>query len=245
MSGFIRSIVLVYFFSQGFLLNAEGIVHHELTVRVEPDKHYIHVLDEITLPEIPVNQLTFELHKNFKITPLNKRTIVRKINDSNDGITQTYFLIHPIGSKKVAILYEGKINHPIESVGKERSRGFNTTLGIISEHGVYLSGSSYWVPHFENTMLTFSLKTNLPLKWSSVSQGREKESTKLDKSINHWEETNPEQEIYLIAAPFITYEKQFGQTQTLVYLRKRDDNLASKYLESTVLYLEMYEKLLG
>tara|TARA_S200000501_G_scaffold27829_1_gene23805 strand:- start:620 stop:3316 length:2697 start_codon:yes stop_codon:yes gene_type:complete len=53
------------------------------------------------------------------------------------------------------------------------------------------------------------------------------------------------EEIYLIAADFTIYRQATGDVEALAYLRTPDTNLATKYLDATARYLQLYEPLLG
>lgn len=54
----------------------------------------------------------------------------------------------------LALVYGGIINNPIKEQGQAYARGFSQTPGIIEERGVYLAGSSYWVPQVRDALLS-------------------------------------------------------------------------------------------
>ena len=53
------------------------------------------------------------------------------------------------------------------------------------------------------------------------------------------------EEIYLIAAEFTEYSVQADDVEVLAYLRTPDSNLATKYMDATERYLNLYEPLIG
>jgi hypothetical protein len=55
----------------------------------------------------------------------------------------------------------------------------------------------------------------------------------------------PQDEIYLIAAPFKVYQHSNDGIEDLVYLRNDDAALAQRYLDATARYLDMYQRLIG
>jgi len=58
----------------------------------------------------------------------------------------------------IPIQYKGIIKHEIKEGAAEYARGFSETSGIVFEKGVYMAGSTYWVPYFEmSEMSTFEL----------------------------------------------------------------------------------------
>ncbi|UCG21851.1 MAG: M20/M25/M40 family metallo-hydrolase, partial [Deltaproteobacteria bacterium] len=152
----------------------------------------------------------------------------------------------PPGQNKFILEYGGSINHPLESYGKEQARGFRQTWGVISSEGVYLAGSSFWYPIFAEGQVTFNLQVDLPQEWDAVSQGQRTLRVRRGGSTSvRWESPEPQEEIFMVAAPFIEYAKSAGRVDSMVFLRTPDDELANKYLEATVRYLAMYEKLIG
>ena len=44
------------------------------------------------------------------------------------------------------VSYEGVINYPIRQSGGEYARAFAQSPGLIEARGVYLAGSTHWVP---------------------------------------------------------------------------------------------------
>jgi hypothetical protein len=60
-----------------------------------------------------------------------------------------------------------------------------------------------------------------------------------------WESPEHQDEIFLIGGPFTEYNRASGEVQAMAFLREPDKSLATKYLEATALYLEMYNKLIG
>jgi hypothetical protein len=209
-------------------------VHHDLEVWLDPARHAIVVLDRIT--GVAANQ-RFRLHAALQVTPESAVELLRT-EDGGPVPLKEYALKEP-----VALYLKGKIHHPLVAEEQEYARSFSRTPGIISEEGVVLSGSTYWIPHFEDRLLTFSLKVNVPgAAWDVVSQGR---CTHHTKGLVAWECEHPMEEVYLIAARFTRYQRPAGHAIAYAFLRTPDPALASKYLEVTAQYLEMYRGLIG
>jgi hypothetical protein len=60
-----------------------------------------------------------------------------------------------------------------------------------------------------------------------------------------WVEAQPQDGIYLIAAPFHLYERSIATIAAQVFLQSEDADLATRYLEATNQYLKLYQELLG
>ncbi len=239
-----------------------GQIIHDLKITLHPDSHRLEIVDEITLP--PVSQDTgsfhFTLHKGLKPEVLDKDTILRESLGAEAGkffsnnpslqhgnIAMNLFEIKlPQGVRQFTLKYQGNVFHPVEEYGEEYARSFSSSPGIISREGVFLSGSSFWYPHFVDELVTFRMDVELPAGWSSVSQGaRTKHSTGTDSWNDTWVTDKPQEEIYLISAEFTEYGQAAGAVNAMAFLRQPDEQLAQKYLDTTAQYLEMYRGLLG
>ncbi len=256
-------VLLLILFSGVALFAQSETVRHNIYAKVIPAKSQIEVTDTVTLPAVKSNKkITFELCSDLKITSFAKNVSVKKtgspVNAKDVGMDKDLQDEHSLkvdkyevkfkdkNEKSFWLKYSGKIYFPIESGAEEYQRGFGQTPGIISGRGVYLAGSSYWLPAFGERLVTFDLKTQLPAGWKSVSQGKrifvESDSA---KHIDEWVINKPQEEVFLIAAKFFEYKYDAGRVDVMAFLREDDEALANKYLETTTQYLQMYEGLLS
>lgn len=240
-------------------------VHHDLDVKINPDKEYVWVKDTVHLPgELQGKKVHFLLHGNLKILSHSEGITIREepgeLKSEFFGINTATFEIKkkiPIthcsiefhgkskDTKAFYLTYEGTISHPIEKVGAEYARGFSETPGIISGEGVFLSGATFWVPWFNEDLVTFKLDTRAPEKWVVVSQGTRTYRKGERGARTIWDSPEPMEDVYLIAALFKEYGLKVGKVDVMAFLRSADEGLADKYLETTGQYLELYEKMIG
>ncbi len=263
-----RAIIVLGLLSLSFgILAAKGqYLHHGIRAEVIPDKHFIRVTDTIRIPEnMRSEKLEFLLNDQLKVTSLTPGVsvtlIAKKVDALDTGmdmeapqvaerVKQNRYRIafkQPSAQKSPIVLqYSGTIYYPIEQSGEEYARGFSTTPGIIDSQGVYLAGSSDWIPWFNNDLITFRLTTRLPAGWDVVSQGRRiRHTLQKEASTVSWLSNEPMEEVFLIAAKFHEYDKQVGKVKVMAFLREPDRALADKYLVATGEYLEMYRQLVG
>ncbi|HMU42328.1 MAG TPA: M20/M25/M40 family metallo-hydrolase [Ignavibacteriaceae bacterium] len=245
---------------------ASETLHHKISVTVNPSKHFIEAVDEITIPASQIKpNMFFLLNKNLTVlseTPgvsikLDESEIKaedlgidREDFNSSSDYTQNKYLLsfenNEGGEVTFLLKISGIINYQITQLGEEYARGFSQTPGIIDEKGVYLAGSTFWVPWFSNEWISFELTATVPQDWNVVSQGsRTLNETKNESRVVRWDSPEPMEEIYLIAAQFTEYSEQAGSIDVMAFLRTPDEALANKYLEATAQYLEMYRKLVG
>ncbi len=231
-------IVILLVSSQLVFANSDT-AHHSLIVKLDPKRQTILVTDTISLPRVHTSTVSFSL--NSSLTPEITDSSIRleKKDHQNYSSITLYTLQLPYGMSDFVISYHGTINSQLEAYGREQSRGFRSTSGIISPEGVYLAGSSNWYPSLtEYKFATFELEVELPDGWSAVSQGEQ-----LEPSV--WRELQPQTEIYLLAGKYHQYNRQAGDLSAQVYLTSDDKKLSNSYLDATDKYIKMYESLLG
>ena len=248
MIRFIQVFAFVIILTSFASAEMNNYTHHDLKVEIDPAKHFVKVENTVTFAEVP-EDLSFYLHGNLTITKDTENIKIQEVkHDEKSSIPLKKYevsLREGDESKQFTICYEGKIFHPVEQLNEEYERGFSTSPGVISEEGIFLSGSSAWIPWFNDSLLTFNLASKLPEGWSMLSQGEYSETTENNAKVEHWSNKEPMDEVYFIGAKFIKYKITTGDVDILAYLRTPDKNLANKYLETTKQYLDMYEKLLG
>lgn len=238
---------------------ANETVNHNLFVQINPATSEITVTDSISI----IGDFVKEFLLNADFTPiiLSKNISLKKITDNADasdvgmdredvdrkkGIKLSKWKIKG-SAKEFVISYKGKIESEIEQSEENYQRGFSQSPGIIDKLGVYLAGSTFWVPIFKDKLMTFSLTTKLPKDWKNVSQGKRiKDEIILDKHIDTWLCDKPQEEIFLIAAKFNEYSHNMNcGIKAMAFLRTPDESLANKYLEVTEQYMDMYQSMLG
>ena len=230
-----------------------NLIHHEINANVQPSSSFVEVTDEIIIPESMLNkELIFILHNALTVSILTPRLEIEKINEGINaedvGMDREetessevlklneYRIICPAsqtGDLIVSIKYSGKIESPIEQSDENYARGFSESPGIIADIGVYLAGSTYWVPHFNDELITFNLTSTLPKDWKNVSVGKRTiDEIRDNNHIDRWESPTAQEEVFLIAAAFNEYSFPMGSVTAYAFLRSPDEGLANKYLES-------------
>ncbi len=214
-------------------------IHHALSVVMIPERSFIEVQDEIKLPS-PVTTVDFLLRHSLSVDSLSPGTIVRKTKTSNGPIPATHYRIRFDAPRRTFKLrYRGEVDEAVATQTRERGGGRAGSSGHISSSGVFLSGASLWYPQLPGRLVSFKMMIDLPSGWTSVSQGN-------PLSEDHgWIEHAPQDDIYLIAAPFHRYTLETPFAEAQAYLRSPDADLARRYLEATRDYLELYQQLLG
>ncbi len=220
------------------IATAAGSIHHDLDVTLDPETGYLETTDTITLPQA-VSETTFSLHAALKLHIATAGAKIIEVKNSRTSVPIKQYLIKlPSQRTSLKVQYSGKIQHELRDRSDDYSGWRETTAGIISEQGVFLSLSSYWFPIFGNAQIEFSLHTTLPGGWQAITQGKK-------SGKNSWSETVPQDDIYLIAGKYLIYERQTDIAKLQVYLHQPDQTLARHYLQATDDYLKLFSKLIG
>ena len=220
------------------ILLADSIAHHDFNITLQPSEGRLKVEDTISM-QIEISEIEFALHQNLRIEASPEFTItpIKSYDNSHAVPVQHYRIQLAQPSKQFSLRYSGTIHHSLQQISKDYAGDLTQTPGIISEEGVYLSAASYWFPQIGTDYLTFSIQAQLPKGWQLISQG--------DALDDGWEEHSPQNNIYLIAAPYQIYQRKTPIAEAMVYLRTPDPAIAEQYLDATEYYLEFYSELLG
>lgn len=232
--------------------------HHDLDVTLNPSGQLAKIEDLVTLypGDREASSISFFLHANYQI---DKTEIPHKGNwktetaaIENDDISLQKITVHKPKDQpwpdflQIKFRYHGKYTDALRD-----SAEFQKFPPVEEEdHGIFLSGASYFYPAVEDkngtALITFSLSANLPAQWKVISQGkRVRETTVNGPRHTFWQCDDPMEEIFLIADQFQEYSDQYEDIKLYVFLRKKEKPLARKYLEAAKSYIAFYEKLIG
>ena len=242
-------------------LGAQPLIGYDLHTSLHPDEGTLVVTATLTLPE-DREDWTFLLYPGLQ--PRVFAGAARLEPLGHQGGLEA-FRLRRQGTGPVTLGYAGPIRGDLKRVTEGMGRERHWTRGLISAEGVVLDGGSGWYPRFEDALYRFRLQVDLPPGWSAVSQGAGPDPTTGIGSSPHgaspdsttpagagpervrvtWREDQPQDDIYLIAAPFTTYIQPTAHGEAQVYLRAPDEALARRYLDATADYLALYSDLLG
>jgi aminopeptidase N len=232
--------------------------HHDLSVTLDPDNHSARIEDLITLYPNGREEtaITFFLHANYITVETEiphkgdwevKFAPAEESNMSLQKITVHKPKNHPWPDfLQIKFNYNGKYTDAL----RESGGSLPGPLGEEKDHGIFLSGASYFYPTVENSdgtaLITFSLSANLPAQWKVVSQGkRVRETTVNGPRHTFWQCDDPMEEIFLIADQFQEYRDRYEDVYLYAFLRQKDKALARKYLEAAKSYIAFYQQLIG
>jgi hypothetical protein len=232
--------------------------HHDLDVTLDPADHSAKIADLVTLypGDRKESTIDFLLHANYKtvetLIPHSGNWHVEIAPAQNGDPSLQQITVHKPEKQpwpdflQITFHYNGTYTDALRENG-ESPPG---PSGEEEDHGIFLSGASYFYPVVEDkdgtALITFSLSANLPHDWKVVSQGKRiRETTGNGPRHTFWQCDDPMQEIFLIADHFEEYRDQYEDVKLYVFLRKKEKPLARKYLEAAKSYIAFYEELIG
>jgi hypothetical protein len=232
--------------------------HHDLSVTLDPASHSAQIEDLVTLYPGGRKEpsIAFFLHGNYQIDkteiPHKGNWKIKTTAVKDGGTPLKKITVHkPKGQTwpdflQIKFRYHGKYTDAL----RENSAPPPGASGEEKDHGIFLSGASYFYPVVDdkdgNSLITFSLSANLPAEWKVVSQGkRVRETTVNGPRHTFWQCDDPMEEIFLIADHYQEYHDQYEDVKLYVFLREKEKALARKYLDAAKSYLAFYEQLIG
>jgi hypothetical protein len=226
-------------------------VHHELEVKLEPEDSYLAVHDRIRLPR-PVaadgSTLVFTLNAAMEAVTVDApaRLVDVDRHVQGPGSFTRYTVRLPKDAAELTLRYRGRLAQRLTSTEGSAPAEAAFAYGHIGPRGVYLSGASHWFPRIDNGLFSFSLEIDLPAGWVSVSQGaRSVRESRDQRSVVRWVEHQPQDDIFLVANRFHVYQRDTRHADTYAFLLRPERELADRYLEATVRYVDLYSRLIG
>ena len=158
-----KSLILsLLLFASIFGFSQSKATHHILNVTVDPGKAYIKVSDSVFT--YGAEEIVISINAAFKVSSFSKNVMVAPVagtinakdvgmdRDNSDSGAEVKLNNWKLKLKKGAAYfvmnYEGNINSSFEHSAEDYARGFSETAGIICDSGVYLAGSTHWIPVF-------------------------------------------------------------------------------------------------
>lgn len=233
------NVILLSFavYSQGMV--ARPVVHHDLQVFLKPEQGWLQVADTIRLPPDGLRQpLCWRLQVGLRPQLVEPRLFLQRAAAADVPLEQ-FCLQLPAGTTQLRLHYAGPLQSP-------PSTPEFSEIPPIAAQGVYLDAATYWYPRLGDELLSFQLTVHLPRGWRAITQGtRQRRQETPEGTVETWQETQPQEAIYLLAGPFQEYTGATQPALAQVFLRRPDNALAQRYLQVTPRYLYFYSRLLG
>src|SRR5262249_28564185 len=166
------SLLAAFWAGAGPAASAEPspLIHHDLVVALDPANHHVAVRDRIHIPSALVTapfsiSLNADLHVQSASDGLRLVPMTSRVPGSDSGVDRDPASRIPVNVYRVEgampgqelsgeLNYEGVINYAVQESGGEYARAFSESPGLIEPRGVYLAGSTRWVPRVGDALMT-------------------------------------------------------------------------------------------
>ncbi len=245
-------------------LHVAEILHHNLEVRLVPDRHELRVVDQMTVRASgdDVQEAVFTLHADLRVVlvmeqrptgaqPLSVQAVP---GPAGTGQAVTVRFSRPLNTDETASLlwqYHGAINEPPREPRHLRFVTPSETAGHIGPEGVYLSGETNWYPDLPGSLATFFVRVKTPGDWTAVTHGKQlARAVQESMATAAWDVAARTEALTLVANRFTAKQREWrdpsGRTiEVATYLFPDEAGLADEYLDASIRYLDVYIKLFG
>ncbi|HEX9741982.1 MAG TPA: M1 family aminopeptidase, partial [Nitrospiraceae bacterium] len=237
------------------------ILHHNLEVKLLPDRHELLAVDQMTVRALAddVQEAAFTLHGKLNVRlvveqrPAGSRRLSFHARPASgpDGAGQavTVRFSRPLQADETVTLlwhYRGEINEPPREPRHLRFVTPSETAGHIGAEGVYLSGETRWYPDLPGSLATFALRAKTPGDWTAVTHGRQLARTVQEAvAVADWEVAEKTEALTLVANRFVVKRRNWKGIEIAAYLFPDEARLADEYLDASIRYLDTYVRILG
>ena len=206
---------------------AESLAEHRIYISFDLAKHKIFGKVDALFPE---HLRAITVGRGLRITKLVINGKSEKIRVKEGRIALPQYG----GLRQIEMEYEGIFSN---------KKG-DSLANTIGKDGVFLL--SDWFPAAETELAHFSLRALVPANFQAVSEADDIIIKDMgEQKLITFSFPHPVMNIHFITAPYVVNKDHHGGVLLETYLLPEDKNLASRYLEASKKYVEMYEKMLG
>jgi hypothetical protein len=244
-----RFHLFIIFFSLLCLMKvspaAAGVVH-DLTVRLEPEKHLLVGTDEIEVSGKAAVGLSFFLapHAEIRRLTVNAKPAEYRFHRGRVSVSPPETV--PGKALTLRVEYAAVFDDPYpETPANTDNPGFGVT-GIVGEKGVFILSGAGWYPSFPASSERFSITVDAPAGMIAVTAGRSAgRKTEGRRTLSFWEVDRAIEGLALSAGPYVVTEAESGGVQVATYFTPETQPLSGRYLAAVKKYLDLYNGLFG
>ena len=224
-----------------------AVVHHDLTVRLDPQNHSLAGKDTLTIRPAGDSFLVFSLSAGAAVDSVTAGGWKIPFSSAG-GVVRVDVPQDLAGSAdwSLTISYFGTFHDPVpEDPVNSEDPGYGVR-GTIRNKGTFLSSGAGWYPEIPGSRPTFRLRVEGPAGYEAVTAGRPvRRETSGGETRSEWETRDPLEGLSLSAGPYRVREGSSGETRIFTYFYPETDALSEKYIQAVARYLDFYRKLFG
>jgi aminopeptidase N len=217
------------------------VIRHDAVVVFDIETHTVRVTDRVTLPDAAAEFLLdggLAMAQGAGADPA--------LLDAAAGAFSGEDKAYPIAGAVVAVAAAATAHQPTDAVRFSRENVGGEITATVGDEGIWLSGSSAWLPSVDGALHAGVIVIDTPAGWlpvlagditAQVEEGGRRRTT--------YTITEPVDGLSLVANDFVVSERDHGGILMRVCLLEEDTRLSDLYLERTAYYLDLYQDLLG
>lgn len=220
------------------------ILSHHLKVEIDPDSRGIEARDTVTLSHI--GEVTeFTINKDLKINSIKSGKTDLRFVASRNGYKKV-IKVYNEGSTKIDFSYSGIIYDEIKKAKDLTFVRGDTTSGLISKEGVFLSSDSGWYPDIEGSLSVFNIDVKIKGGLRVITQGDLiRREYKDGEEYTEWRSSVPTDGLILVASRYEVKTEEINGIRYSTYLSKENSHLSDIFIKGSQRYIEFYSKILG
>lgn len=228
-------------------------VYHQLTVVLNPSRHWLSGADKIVLPRESRTSTRFRLNSRLDVKKLLVEGVdmtkkILKLNSDKRYVEYQVPLL-PKALKEdllaLEVVYEGEIYDPVKT---DKELAFvigDRTTGLIGEEGIFLTGETGWYPRFDYSLEIYRLRARVPSPWVIVSQGQEVKQSRSGKNLEYvFSSDIPADSLTLVGGKYKVHSRMAGSVAVSTYFFEEEESLSDLFLNKTAEYLEKFSRIL-
>ena len=206
---------------------ADPLAEHRINISFDLAKHKILGKVDATFPE-HIRAITVGRGLHLTKLVIDGKSETPKVKDGRIALPPHR------GPRQIEMEYEGIFSN-------KKGENLANTIG---KEGVFLL--SDWHPAAETELAHFYLQGKIPKSFNAVSEANNiTVQDRGSQKLVTFDFPYPVQSINFIMARYVITKDSYKGVEVETYLLPEDQNLASRYLEASKKYLEMYEDMLG
>ncbi len=225
---------------------APQALHHDLQISLFPHEKRISGTDTLTVNPDGATKLGFNLSERIRVSEISVNGRPAPFTFQNSLLQVPLSPGENHGVTAVSIQYSGIFDDPVpDSPVSTDDPGYGVT-GIISEKGSFLQAGSGWYPEIHGFSKSYLLQVDAPEGILAVSVGKcLGHETRGGRTLSTWEVKHPVEGLPLSAANYVVRERSEGNLKAATYFFPHTIQLAEGYLDATMRYMSLYERLFG
>ncbi|WP_319405842.1 M1 family aminopeptidase [uncultured Desulfosarcina sp.] len=230
----------------GAKISTGSNAHHDLSISLFPGKSELEGRDRIRIEQAERGSVAFFLSPRARIHSVRIDGREHPYTFSRGRLALNPDRSESTLNVNLNLHYTCRFDDPVPVRPENTDNpGFGVS-GTISALGTFILSGAGWYPQMADARESFKLHVDGPADTVAVTGGRllgiERQDT---RTISRWRIDNPLEGLSLSAGPYVVEQQTLNGMTAATYFFMENQQLAPRYLESSLRYLKRYSDLFG